>query len=132
MERLTDVIGVSFIAPRVASLDVVESGEQTIDLRFTFCREGPPYLELIEAQGNGVFSAAQGEGLHHLSFYVPDVAARRGEMRDKGAEPEAQIVSPDPSRCIFFADPASMHGIRLEYADARRQPYLEALLESLG
>ncbi len=44
-------------------------------------------------------------GLRHLAFTVPDICQVVEELDGKGIQHEPIRISPDGTRCLFFADP---------------------------
>jgi hypothetical protein len=54
------ILGLEFEPVRTAP---VVTGEM---MRFRYSRQGPPYLELVEMAGSGIWAPDQGEGLHGI------------------------------------------------------------------
>lgn len=61
-----------------------------LPLKLAFARLGDISLELIQAEpGENIyweFLQSKGEGLHHLGFYVPDMNAELGPLKEKGVQ----------------------------------------------
>ncbi|MGH7897958.1 MAG: hypothetical protein ACREQQ_08390 [Candidatus Binatia bacterium] len=69
IERFSLAFGLTFAPIGEMRSELHGAFETACVVRATYSREGPPYIELIEGQGDGLFSLARGEGVH------PDVAA---------------------------------------------------------
>jgi methylmalonyl-CoA/ethylmalonyl-CoA epimerase len=79
-------------------------------------------LELIEPLGQdsslGRFLEKKGEGLHHISFVVPDIDEAVADLKSKGME----LVTPEPlqgahGRRIVFLSPKHCHGVLIELCE---------------
>jgi catechol 2,3-dioxygenase-like lactoylglutathione lyase family enzyme len=133
IERLSDTLGLNFNPPTEVHFDrLVDRVEMPFTLRATYSREGSPHLELIEAVGDGIYSPAHGEGLHHLGMWVPDPHQAREELAVKNAvTAEAAILNPDGTTRTWYSLPASMHGVRVEYVDVKRREVIERWIQGL-
>jgi methylmalonyl-CoA/ethylmalonyl-CoA epimerase len=63
----------------------------------------------------GRFLARRGEGVHHVGYAVPDVAAALADLRAQGVE----VIEPAPrigsgGTTIAFLHPKSMGGVLVE------------------
>jgi len=83
-------------------------------VRLCYSLQGPPYLELMEMTGSGVWSPGQGEGLHHIGVSDPSVSGRCAAFG------EVDMISPggDGSPLVAMTRPGALHGVRVEYLDA--------------
>ena len=102
-------------------------------MRATFCQLSarPPYLELVEATGSGIYSPARGEGLHHIGMWDPQIAVNKRAFSDAKALPaDAEILLPDGSLFAWFSDPADAHGVRLEFVHEGSRPHLQRWIDS--
>ena len=66
----------------------------------------------------GRFLAKRGEGLHHVGYLVPDVAAAVEELRADGVE----VIDPAPrsgsgGTVVAFVHPKSVHGVLVELVE---------------
>jgi methylmalonyl-CoA/ethylmalonyl-CoA epimerase len=66
----------------------------------------------------GKFLAKRGEGVHHVGYSVPDVAAALAELRAKGFE----VIEPAPrvgsgGTTIAFLHPKAMGGVLVELVE---------------
>ncbi|MQA13842.1 MAG: hypothetical protein GEV09_06590 [Pseudonocardiaceae bacterium] len=121
------VLNLDFNDPTVVHFNRLEDPDpHEFDVRVTYSRQGPPHLELIEAKGSGVYSAAQGEGFHHIGLWEPNMSKSvERSSTATGLRSEAKIVMPDGQTFVWFSDPASGHGTRLEFVDESTRPDIE-------
>ena len=66
----------------------------------------------------GRFLARRGEGIHHVGYLVPDVAAAVGELRAEGVE----VIDPAPrtgsgDTVVAFVHPKSVRGVLVELVE---------------
>lgn len=127
IERFSDVLTLTFMPPAVAHVDHFEQDGSTepLDLRITWAREGPPYVELLEATGDGLYSV-RNTGLHHVGIYDPDCEGLIEELVGKGLRREATQYTPDKKIIAVYTSPAALYGTRLEFIDAARKPGMDA------
>jgi catechol 2,3-dioxygenase-like lactoylglutathione lyase family enzyme len=83
-------------------------------VRLCYSLQGPPYLELREMTGSGIWSPDQGEGLHHVGVSDPGVPGRCAAFG------EVDVITPgrDGSPLVAMTRPSALHGVRVEYLDA--------------
>jgi methylmalonyl-CoA/ethylmalonyl-CoA epimerase len=83
---------------------------------------GGAYVQLVAPLGAdtpvGRFLARRGEGLHHVGYAVPDVAAAVADLRAQGFE----VIDPAPrvgsgGTIIAFVHPKSMQGVLVELVE---------------
>lgn len=106
-----DVLGL----PLVKEAELPDQG-----VRAALVSAGDTEIELLEPLGTttsvGRFLARHGEGLHHLCFETPDVAASLAELKDKKAE----LIDEAPRRglagWIAFLHPRACSGVLVELA----------------
>jgi methylmalonyl-CoA/ethylmalonyl-CoA epimerase len=94
-------------------------------VRVSFLEAGESHLEFLEPlrpeSAVGRFLEKRGEGIHHLAFQVPDVAAELANVRAHGG----RLIDESPrigarGRTVGFAHPASFHGVLVEFVGAPR------------
>jgi catechol 2,3-dioxygenase-like lactoylglutathione lyase family enzyme len=119
IKRFSDVLQVDFASPVYQDCERFEEAGRVepLRLRLTYSIQGPPYYELIEAQGNGLYGLHHGEGLHHVGMWEPDSAGLLMRLRAKGMTKEAVQYRPDGTIIVAFLDPGALHGVRIEIAD---------------
>ena len=85
-------------------------------------RAGEAYVQLVAPltpdSPVGRFLAKRGEGMHHVGYAVPDVAAALADLRDQGFE----VIEPAPrigsgGTTIAFLHPKSMGGVLVELVE---------------
>ena len=135
---MTRVTGLAHVGIAVRSLDeavrvwVDALGfrhTDTIDfpsmmLRIAFLRGGSAELELLEPTHAdspvGRFLARRGEGLHHLSFLVPDLERALKEAESAGLELVDRSPREGSHRTrIAFLSPRSLHGVLVELCERK-------------
>ena len=120
IERFSDVLGVTFADRVYQDSETFDDGGvmRNLRLHLTYSIDGPPYYELLEAQGDdGLYSINHGAGLHHVGIWEADCVAKREELYGKGMTHEATIYRPDRSIIVTFFDPGPLGGVRVELAD---------------
>ena len=55
-------------------------GAYTIPLRFTYSREGPQHVELLQGAPGSLWDGDDRPGVHHVGAWVDDVAAETGRL----------------------------------------------------
>ena len=85
-------------------------------------RSGDAFVQLVAPLAPdtpvGRFLARRGEGVHHVGYLVPDVAAAVRELRASGIE----VVEPAPrtgsgGTVVAFVHPKSMRGVLVELVE---------------
>ena len=88
-------------------------------VRTAFFRVGQTKIELLESTASdgpiGKFIEKKGEGVHHIAFAVPDIAASLRDLQAAGV----QLIDTAPRRGaeglqIAFVHPKSTHGVLTE------------------
>jgi len=93
-------------------------------LRIAFLRGGSAELELLEPTHAdspvGRFLARRGEGLHHLSFLVPDLEKALKEAESAGLELVDRSPREGSHRTrIAFLSPRSLNGVLVELCERK-------------
>jgi len=93
-------------------------------LRIAFLRGGSAELELLEPTHAdspvGRFLARRGEGLHHLSFLVPDLEKALKDAESAGLELVDRSPREGSHRTrIAFLSPRSLHGVLVELCERK-------------
>ncbi len=116
MVRFGELLGLTFGEPLTLRFDeVIEEGRRVDrDLRLVYSIEGPPFLELIEAQDDGVWGRQHGEGLHHIGVWQDALEARLIELAASGVQPQV-IVNHLGETLAVYLTAESAHGSRIEF-----------------
>ena len=119
-----DVLGL----PLVREATVPDQG-----VRAALLAAGESEIELLEPLGGSSglarFIERHGEGLHHLCFDTPDVAAELGAVKAKGAELVDTVPREGLAGQIAFLHPRACAGVLVELATppAHEAPHASAL-----
>ena len=98
---------------------------ESMKVRIAFLRAGSAELELLEPVSPdspvGRFLEKRGEGLHHLSFFVPDLEAALREAEAAGLT----LIDRSPREGshgtrIAFLSPKSLAGVLVELCEGRK------------
>lgn len=109
-------------AALVAALGAARGEEELLDggaLRVVFVRLGPVTFELLEPRSPdhtvARFLEKRGEGLHHVSLEVADLAAALAGCRAAGVQPIDEIPRPGAhGSSVAFLYPKALGGVLLE------------------
>ena len=114
LARYSSVLHLTFEAPRRLDVVVEESGEaRPRRVRVAYSIEGPPFLELIESQADGLWGHQHGEGLHHVGAWDGDLIRRWEELAGIGPAIDTRIYR-DGVLAAVYLDRGALHGVRLE------------------
>jgi hypothetical protein len=116
-DRFAQMLGVTFRPPAPLVFPIVETAsgtERDVEVLITYCGDGPPFYELLEATGDTLWSARHGFGPHHVGGYFADIAAQERRLEALGLEVEGRIHLDSGEHVITFLDPASAGGTRVE------------------
>lgn len=106
------------------------TGEETLEsmgLRIAFLSAGDLVIELLEPtrpdSAVARFLEKRGEGIHHLSFLVPDIEAALAQAAAAGLE----LIDRTPrdgshGTKIAFLHPRAMGGVLVEFCERRERP----------
>ena len=120
---VTDLAAARALYERVLGLEVTH--EEVIEdqgVHELLLRAGDAYIQLLSTRDPdspvGRFLARRGEGVHHVGYAVPDVAAAVAELRAQGFE----VIDPAPrvgsgGTTIAFLHPKSMQGVLVELVE---------------
>ncbi|HMI31307.1 MAG TPA: methylmalonyl-CoA epimerase [Candidatus Limnocylindrales bacterium] len=99
---------------------------EPMQLRIAFLRSGSSEVELLEPLASdspvGRFLAKRGEGIHHLSFDVPDLEAAITDAAAAGLE----LIDKTPREGshhtrIAFLSPRTLNGVLVELCERRKK-----------
>lgn len=126
-ERWADLLGIRFRPAAVAHVDDYREGDTStvLDLRVTYSMEGPPYVELLEMTGDGLYGAHHGEGFHHIGIWEPNCEGKVEEWTAKGLEIEGVQYTDDGRIIVAYFRPEATNGARVEIVDEARRMQME-------
>ena len=120
---VTDLAAARALYERVLGLEVTH--EEVIEdqgVHELLLRTGDAFVQLLATRSPdspvGRFLARRGEGVHHVGYAVPDVAAAVADLRAQGFE----VIDPAPrlgsgGSTIAFVHPKSMQGVLVELVE---------------
>lgn len=114
----SSLLGVKFTEPTdtVLCIENPASGQsESIEVVTVYSRARPPYLELIQAGGNGIFSAKNAGQILYFGMWESDLSGRIEKLKQQGIGIDALIrpACDKPPTAIITA-PDRM-GVRMEY-----------------
>jgi methylmalonyl-CoA/ethylmalonyl-CoA epimerase len=120
---VTDLAAARVLYERVLGLRVTH--EEVLEdqgVHELLLRAGDAFVQLVAPLSPdtpvGRFLARRGEGIHHVGYTVPDVAAAVADLRAQGLE----VIDPAPrigsgGTTIAFVHPKSMGGVLVELVE---------------
>jgi methylmalonyl-CoA epimerase len=89
---------------------------------------GGPRIELLEPTEEdsviGRFLAKRGEGLHHIAFRVPDLAASIANLRQNGARLLNEPQRGAGGHLYVFVHPSSTGGVLIELIQQEQEQHI--------
>ena len=127
MGRFGEIFKVTWADPAVAEARFWEEGKgyRALALDVVYSQQGPPYLELLQAQGDGLYGGHQGEGLHHIGVWAADCEDRSEELQAHGMSPVATQLTPEGNIIVSYFNPSDLHGVIFEIVDEGRREMME-------
>lgn len=125
------LFGLTFHEPTEVHLNrLVDPDEHEFDLRVTYSQQGPPYMELLEAKGDGVYSAGHGEGVHHIGMWDPAIDENKKRYVDSGVEVDGEVLNADGTTFAWYTNPKTTGGVRFEFVDESAREDLEKWIQT--
>lgn len=114
--RYSEVLGVEFTEPHVFDVPRLEDPyPHPFKLTAVFSRTEPPYYELIQAEGEGIVSAAQAGKILYYGVWETDMDRRLERLRASNVGIDA-VFRPGPGATPFALITApDLLGGRIEY-----------------
>lgn len=114
--RFSDVLGIEFTEPHVFDVPRLEDPyPHPFKLTAVFSRTEPPYYELIQAEGEGIVSAAQIGKILYYGIWETDMDARMEKLRAQNVGIDA-VFRPGAGATPFaIITAADLLGGRIEY-----------------
>ncbi len=101
-----------------------DGATRTVPLRVVFSREGPPYLELIEAVPGTPWTVPSGGGLHHVAYWSETLLEDVATFVEAGLDVELTRAGPEIAQGFSYRVCES--GTRVELIDVAARPAIEA------
>jgi catechol 2,3-dioxygenase-like lactoylglutathione lyase family enzyme len=124
METFGKSMNVEFLDPIISTARFYQRGreDEILKARITYSKQSQgPYIELVEAQGDGLFRLSQGQGVHHVGMWEADCEAKVEEMKAKGIDLLAAQYTPEGKIIVAYFAPEDLHGVILEIVDEGRK-----------
>ena len=117
-EHYSKLLDITFTEPTdsVLCIENPQLGQsESIKVVAAYSRARAPYLELIQANGNGIFSARNAGGILYFGVWESDMEGRVQKLKEQGIGIDALISSEcgKPANAIITA-PDKM-GVRMEF-----------------
>lgn len=129
VDHYSNLLDVKFTEPAEASV-FIENPEtqqtETTNLTALYSRNRPPYVELLQTTGNGIFSEKNAGGILYFGMWEPDIEGRIQKLKEQGIGIDALLRSaPGKSIYAIITAPDKM-GVRMEYVRELLRPVTEA------
>ncbi|WP_394850837.1 VOC family protein [Pendulispora brunnea] len=113
--------GLTFLPPLATFYPRVQQkdGDAPFSARITYSRSGPIHLELLEAEGTGLWAPQPGDHVHHIGLWAEEPLRMAADLESKGFEWEAHCYGADGAIPVVFVRRGA---VRLELVDAQRRP----------
>lgn len=115
IDRYGRTLGLTFGARQDRCLSVGMDGAPVdTDLSLVYSHQGPPYIELMQANpGVGIWGAHRSPGFHHVGAWVDDLDGRVAELAAQGTRVEATLGRNGVITAVYL-EPNDLTGVRLE------------------
>jgi hypothetical protein len=133
VERLaaefSDKFGIEFHDPQTFVVPTVDDGERrSVGIRACFSEIGPPYIELLAGDGQGLYEIHGEAEFHHVGLWVPSCADALLRAQQQGMAPDAILSDSNRQLLFWFTNPRETCGLRFEMIDdANRDNFMTFL-----
>lgn len=128
-EHYSKVLDVKFTEP-AESVVYIENPEtqqaETIKLAAMYSRNRPPYVELLQATGNGIFSEKNAGQILYFGIWESDIEGRIEELKQQGIGIDALLRSEPGKHAHAIITAPDKMGVRIEYVSTLLRPVTEA------
>jgi hypothetical protein len=125
LAELTALLGITWRDTFEGEVPVhlTDTGEETLPLRLAYSQEHP-YLEVIEGVAGTPWALSErGSNLHHLGFYVEDLASESERVTRGFCPAEVCGLGPGGERPVNFSYHAR-DGLRIELVDVATRAFM--------
>ena len=91
-----------------------------------YSRNRPPYVELLQANGNGIFSEKNTGQILYFGIWESDIEGRIEELKQQGIGIDALLRSEPGKRAHAIITAPDKMGVRIEYVSTLLRPVTEA------
>jgi len=138
IEWFNNVLGLDFGDPQLMTtqgrVDPHEYGDNEKhegSSYLAWSRQGPPYIEMVEAKGNGLHSLERhGAGVHHIGVFVDSVDAVLRRVEPLGMEIAGMVSAPDGTTMVCWMQPSPETGVLVEYIDERLRAGMQGWIDT--
>lgn len=124
MSGYRKALGLTWARPQQRAIRIrVAAGDLTTEIRFTYSRQGPPHLELIEGAAGTIWAPVS--GLHHIGLWSDQLESDAAQLEHRGMALEVAGLSRSGRQPSGFTYHRSTHGLRVELVDAAARPAFE-------
>ena len=122
-----NALGLTWARPQQRAMSIrVAAGDLRTEIRFTYSRQGPPYLELIEGAAGTIWAPVS--GLHHVGLWSHQLETDAAQLEHRGMDLEVAGLSRSGEQPSGFTYHRSAHGLRVELVDAAARAAFERWL----
>lgn len=115
--ELTAVGGYEWTKTLELSVPVrTDAGEAVVDVQLAYTLQAP-HLELVQEIPGTVWTSAPRNAVHHLGFFVDDLAGKSAELERAGFRRELCATAADGQAPAIFAYHIDPLGMRIEIVD---------------
>ncbi|WP_107654720.1 VOC family protein [Nocardia suismassiliense] len=126
--RFADGLGIRFTDPvtqRIPLMEVGDRATRSFELTTAMSRTEPPYYELIQATGDGIFAEPATKRVLYYGCWEQDTERRLAGLASRGAPPDVVWrPAPDTAPTAIFTRPDRTGG-RIGYLSAQTRPAIE-------
>ena len=128
--ELGEVFGLHWRPSRVRKLTLADAVGRPceVECHVVFSLGGPFAVEVWQAIPGTPLDVPEAGGVHHIGYWVDDLAATASALEDAGYRQEARPSGAGLSKFAYYIDPA---GVRIEIVDRALFPDWFGFLESL-
>lgn len=128
-KHLTAAGGYQWTDPVEYTLPVTTAdGNYEIPFKFVYSVQAP-HLELVQEVPGTIWTAPTGGAVHHLGYWVDDIAGAADALEQAGYRQEARPAGEKLSAFAYYLDPL---GVRIEIVDRALFPDWPGFLNDMS
>ena len=123
-----DNMGIHFADPAVTELTIsnpTTGKAETVSVKVTYSRKSSPYIELIEAVGDSIFSKKNIGGILYYGLWENNITQRIESLKNNQVDIEA-LIAPSGQDTNALITAPNINGVRVEYVTDTIQGYVKA------